>query len=100
LGIFTGQLQRGFDPPQKVNVQVDDGRLRIWNDRRRLGAWDIPDVKTERATVFRFLLTIDGEVMVFAPDDPAGFSEAVGAVIDLRGTRSRFGLAERLRQAT
>jgi hypothetical protein len=42
-----------------------------------------------------------GEVgFAFQPTDPSGFSEAIGATVDLRSSKGRFGLAERVRAAT
>jgi hypothetical protein len=42
-----------------------------------------------------------GEVeYTFLPDDPAGFSEEAGAVVDLRTRTGRFGLAQRIREVT
>jgi hypothetical protein len=40
---------------------------------------------------------IENQQFSFNPEDPTGFSEAVGVVVDLR-TGTRFGLAARLRQ--
>jgi hypothetical protein len=97
MTIFSGQLQRENEEPLRVHLQIDEDRCRIWTDRRRLGSWQLNDVHTERASVFRFILHLDGADVSFTPDDPSGFSDAMGAVIDLRPARSRFGLAERLR---
>jgi hypothetical protein len=79
-------------------VTVDDDWVRIVAGYRRLGAWPRADLVCERVTVFRFQLDLDGITHTFTPDDPAGFSEAIGAVVDLR-PKSRFGLGERVRKA-
>lgn len=95
---FYGQLNRNAQSPIPGTVQIEHGRVRIWTDKRRLVSWDQDQVRCERSSVFQFDLT-DGEaVYEFHPKDPAGFSEAIGAVIDIRARKTRFGLAERLRQ--
>ncbi len=100
MSVFNGLLQRGVSAPERASVQFDDGRCRVWNDRRRIGSWDTADVQTERVGVSRFRMK-SGEVeFFFSPDDPAGFSEEAGAVVDLRAKTGRFGLAERIRQVT
>ncbi len=73
--------------------------MRILTDRRRLVSWDQSEVLCERTSVFRFQLS-DGQVTYeFQPSDPGGFSDTIGAVVDLRAPKSRFGLADRIRQA-
>jgi hypothetical protein len=69
-------------------------------DRRRLVSWDITDVRCQRVSVFRFQLSDGEQTFDFQPADPAGFSQEMGAVVDLRSPKSRFGLAERMREAT
>lgn len=99
---FQGILQPigGRDEALRVTLQVDDGRIRMWSDRQRIGSWDAGDVHIRRESIFRFLLTIEGEALAFNPEDPSGFSTGVDLEIDLTaGDRPRFGLADRLRQA-
>jgi hypothetical protein len=99
MSVFGGQLHRSDEAPMRGTVQIEDGRVRIWTDRRRLASWDQAQVRCERTSVFRFSLS-DGYVSYeFQPADPAGFSDAIGAVVDLRPPKSRFGLADRIRQA-
>jgi hypothetical protein len=69
-------------------------------DRRRLASWDQKVVQCQRLSVFRFQLSDGDETYAFQPTDPAGFSQEIGAVVDLRATKTRFGLGERVRQAT
>ncbi len=98
---FQGILQpiSGQDEPLRVTLQVDDGRIRMWSDRQRIGSWDAADVHVRRESIFRFSLTIEGEALAFNPDDPSGFATGVDLEIDLTtGDRPRFGLADRLRQ--
>lgn len=84
--------------PVTATVHVDGDWVRIVAGHRRLGAWPFHQVACERVTVFRFLLRLDTEEFTFAPDDPRGFSEAVGAVVDLR-PKARFGLGDRVKAA-
>jgi len=81
-----------------VTMGIDDDWLRVWNAHKRIGAWRLDDVACERVTVFRFSLNLDGIAHTFTPDDPAGFADAIGAIIDLR-PKSRFGLGDRVRAA-
>lgn len=100
MSVFHGLLQKGTSVPERSSVQFDDGRCRVWNDRRRVGSWGVEDVATERVGVSRFKMTIADLELFFTPDDPAGFSEEAGAVVDLRTKTGRFGLAQRLSEAT
>ncbi|MGQ0847657.1 MAG: hypothetical protein ACT4OP_00795 [Actinomycetota bacterium] len=100
MSVFAGQLYREDEPPVRASVQVEDGRLRIWTDRRRLVSWDLASTHCERISVFRFLLSDGTQNYEFQPEDPGGLTEELGTVIDLRVSKSRFGLAERLRQAS
>ena len=81
-----------------ATVAVDGEWIRIWNEHKRVGAWLVEDAQCERVTVFRFQLTLDGIVHTFHPEDPGGFAESAGAIIDLRST-SRFGLGPRVKAA-
>lgn len=100
MSVFHGQLQRGTAPPERASIQFDDGRCRVWNERRRIGSWEVADVHTERTGVARFQVSIGEIDFYFTPDDPPGFSDEAGAVVDLRARTGRFGLADRIRQAT
>lgn len=96
---FKGQMTSHTTGDHYLAMIAVDGELvRIWNDHKRVGAWPVEDVHCERVTVFRFQLTLDEIVHTFQPDDPAGFAESVGSVIDLRPT-SRFGLGPRVQAA-
>lgn len=98
---FKGTLQAtGSRDPLLITLQVDDGRIRMWSDRHRIGSWDASEVHIRRDTIFRFLLTIEEEIYTFTPEDPSGFAGSVDLEIDLTAVeKPRFGLAERLRQA-
>jgi hypothetical protein len=96
---FRGRMvSHGGGEPFVAVVTVDEEWVRIVSGHRRLGAWARETLNTQRVTVFRFQLDLDGSPHTFTPDDPAGFSDAVGAVVDLR-PKSRFGLGDRVRQA-
>jgi hypothetical protein len=100
MSIWVGQLGPEGQDSTRVSVQLEDGRCRIWTDRKRVGSWDVRDVYAERIGVFRFLLKLDDAPYVFVPDDPNGFGDEAGAFIDLTSTATgRFGLAARIRQA-
>lgn len=96
---FKGQLTSHTTGDQFVAMVAVDGEMvRIWNEHKRVGAWPLGDVNCERVTVFRFQLTLDDVVHTFQPDDPAGFADSLGTVIDLRPT-TRFGLGPRVQAA-
>lgn len=98
---FHGTLQSKStaDAPLTVSVQFDNGRVRMWSDRHRIGSWDAADVKITRESIFRFVLQIDDEAYRFSPDDPTEFSNHVDVVIDLTtAEKPRFGLAQRIRE--
>jgi hypothetical protein len=97
--LFRGQLlSHEAGHATHVTVQVENDWVRIYSEHKRFGAWSAADLNVERLTVFRFQLSLDGVIHTFTPDDPNGFSEAVGAVIDLR-PKSRFGLGDRVKAA-
>ncbi len=101
MATFDGQLYKGEDtPPERAHVQIEDGRCRLFTDRRRLGSWDLTEVRAERVGVLRFHIAAGEYSFAFQPNDPTGFSDAIGATVDLRSARSRFGLADRVRAAT
>lgn len=96
---FRGQLVAHEGTADYLaTVAVDGDWIRIWNEHKRVGAWPVEDIQCERVTVFRFQLTLDGIVHTFQPEDPGGFADSVGAIIDLRPT-SRFGLGPRVKAA-
>jgi hypothetical protein len=97
--LFRGQLlSHEAGHATHVTVQVENEWVRIYSEHKRFGAWTCTDLKVERLTVFRFQLQLDGVTHTFTPDDPNGFSDSVGAVIDLR-PKSRFGLGDRVKKA-
>lgn len=98
MDTFRGRMvsHEGGEPFNAV-ITVDDDWIRIVAGYRRLGAWQKDALVCQRVTVFRFQLDLDGVTHTFTPDDPAGFSESIGAVVDLR-PKSRFGLGDRVRK--
>lgn len=96
---FHGQFHRGDDLPQRATIQIDEGRCRLFNDRRRIASWDLSEISAERNGVYSFQIKAPDMTFIFQPMDPSGFSEAIGAVIELRAPKTRFGLADRVRQA-
>lgn len=96
---FPGQLAPAGGVPAPVIIQIDGDRCRFLAGKRRLGSYEMTKVSCERVSPFRFRLTVDTEELYFSPVDPTGFSNAIGAIVDLRAS-TRFGLAERLRQTT
>ncbi len=98
---FHGTLQStsSADVPLVVSIQFDNGRIRMWSDRRRIGSWDASDVQITRESIFRFVIKIDDEEYRFSPDDPTEFVNHVDVAIDLTAVeKPRFGLAQRIRE--
>lgn len=95
---YTGRLvaHEGEAGSEDVTIQIDDdGWARVSSKHRRYGAWKKDTLEPERVSVFRFHLTLDTKRYTFTPDDPGGFSDAVGAVVDAR-PEVRFGLKQRI----
>ena len=73
MAIFDGQLYKGEDmPPERAHVQIEDGRCRLFTDRRRLGSWDLAEIHAERVGV----LQLPGDrrrvrVCISSPTTPA-----------------------------
>jgi hypothetical protein len=98
---YAGRLQSERLEISVVTVNVDDDdRVRIMAGRRPIGSWPIAKVNAERRSIYKFDLVIDGEAFEFFPDDPSGFGDAVGAVIDLTNDGNRFGLKARIAEAS
>ena len=96
---FTGRLQGQKLEPSSVLIDISDGRFRVSAGRIQLGSWPLDRIATERTSIYKFGLDIEGEHFDFYPNDPSTFSDAVGAVIDLTEPKSRFGLRERIDRA-
>jgi len=96
---FTGRLQGEKLEPSSVLIDIADGRFRVSAGRLQLGSWSLERITAERTSIYKFGLDIEGEHFDFYPNDPSTFSDAVGAVIDLSETKSRFGLRERIERA-
>ncbi len=82
----------------EVAIQIDEDWVRAFSGHKRMGAWHRDAIACERITAFRFRLEMDGISYTFTPSDPTGFSDTIGAVVDLRPT-TRFGLGPRVRAA-
>ena len=93
---FTGRLQGSDLYPSAVLIDIDDERFSVSAGGMQIGSWAIHKINAERTSIFRFELNIDGERFDFNPEDPSAFSEAVGAVIDLTESKSRFGIKARI----
>lgn len=96
---FDGRLQGPELEPSRVHIDIGDGRFRVAAGRRQIGSWPVEQIVAERTSIYRFALKIAGETFDFYPDDPSTFSDAVGAVVDLRESKGRYGLKARIEQA-
>jgi hypothetical protein len=96
---FTGRLHGPTLEPSNVLVDIADGRFRVSAGRLHVGSWALEKIQAERTSIYKFSLDIEGEIFDFYPDDPSTFSDSIGAVIDLSGSRSRFGLRQRIERA-
>jgi len=95
----SGLLHRPNMADASVLIQVSGGRCTIVGAPGRwIGSWPVGEAKFERLSLREFEFSVSEQHWVFVSDDPAGFADAVGVVVDLRPT-ARFGLGERVRQA-
>ena len=99
MAIYLGRLQSADLEPTPVKMETVDDRLRIVAGRTQMGSWPLASVSVQRTSVYRFALEIEGDSLEFFPEEPLGFSEAVGAVIDLTEKQGRFGLKTRMQEA-
>ena len=97
---FSGVLQRPNSADTNVLIQVSDGKCTVVaSPGRWIGAWPLEKLIFERRGPREFTFPANGQEWTFISDNPAGFSEAVGVMVDLRPTTSRFGLGERVKAA-
>jgi len=97
--MYLGRLQGSMLEPTSVTVETIDDRLRIVAGRTEIGSWPLSSVSVERTSIYRFALEIEDDTLEFIPDEPSGFSDEIGAVIDLTARQERFGLKARLQEA-
>jgi hypothetical protein len=100
MAYYLGRLQGPRLDPSAVTIEIDDGRLRITAGKRHMGSWPIDRLEVQRTSIYRFAFDIEGDHFEFFPDDPSDFSDAVGAIIDLTGTKGRYGLKARIQDAS
>ena len=99
MDIYEGRMRGASLELSYVTLRLDDDkRLRIFAGPVEVGSWSMSRVSAERTSIYRFSLDIDGEMFEFFPEDPLGFSDAIGAVIDLTRT-SRFSLKEAIERS-
>ncbi len=100
MSAYEGTLapHLGTGEPTRARFVIDDGWVRVVVGYRPLGTWRVSDIACERVSLTRFTVKLDADAYTFIPDDPAAFSDAIGAVVDLRST-ARFGLGPRVRAA-
>lgn len=97
---YLGRMQGDSLELSYVTLHLDDDeRLRIFAGRVAVGSWPMAKVKAERTSIYRFELDIDGEMFEFLPEDPSGFSDNIGAFVDLTSA-GRFGLKDRIAKAS
>lgn len=96
---FKGRIQGPELDPTYVTIDLSDGRFRMVAGRRHMGSWPMTKIQVERVSIYRFSLKIDSDPFEFFPEDPSEFSQSVGAVIDLRETKGRFGLKAAIERA-
>jgi hypothetical protein len=99
MAIYTGRLQGSTLEPTSVTVETIDNQLRIVTGQTEIGSWPLASVSVERTSIYRFALEIEDDTLEFIPDEPTGFSDEIGAVIDLTPRQERFGLKARLQEA-
>jgi hypothetical protein len=97
--MYLGRLQGSMLEPTSVTVEIIDDRLRIVAGRTEIGSWPLASVSVERTSIYRFALLIEDDTLEFIPDEPTGFSDEIGAVINLTARQDRFGLKARLQEA-
>ena len=96
---FTGRLNGPNLEPSTVLIDIADERFRVSTGRMQLGSWKMVSIRAERTSIYRFDLDIDGDSFEFIPEDPSGFSDALGAVVDLTESKGLFGLKARIEKA-
>lgn len=100
MAFFQGRLRARRLEPTAVTIEIAEDRFRVVAGRRHLGSWPLDRLVINRTSVYRFAFDIEGDSFEFFPEDPSAFSNAAGAIIDLTEKKGRFGLKERIQNAS
>jgi hypothetical protein len=100
MAFFQGRLRAHRLELTSVTIEITEGRFRVVAGKRQLGSWPLQGLMINRTSVYRFAFEIEGVSFEFFPEDPPAFSDAAGAIIDLTEKTGRFGLKERIQNAT
>ena len=100
MAFFQGRLRAQRLEPTAVTIEIAEDRFRVVAGRRHLGSWPLASLVINRTSVYRFAFDIEGDSFEFFPEDPSAFSNAAGAIIDLTEKKGRFGLKERIQNAS
>lgn len=100
MALFQGRLKAHRLEPTAVTIEITEDRFRFVAGRRHLGSWPLQSLVINRTSVYRFAFEIEGDSFEFFPEDPRAFSDATGAIVDLTEKKGRFGLKERIQNAT
>ena len=99
MATYLGRLRGSDLESTSVTIETLDDRLSIAAGGTEIGSWPLYSVSVERTSIYRFALEIEDDTLEFIPDEPTGFSNEIGAVIDLTARQERFGLKARLQEA-
>jgi hypothetical protein len=100
MAYFQGRLKANRLEPTAVTIEIAEERFRVVAGRRHLGSWPMSDLVINRTSVYRFAFQIEGDSFEFFPEDPSAFSHAAGAIVDLTEKKGRYGLKERIQNAS
>lgn len=100
MAFFQGRLKADRLEPTSVTIEIAEDRFRVVAGRRHLGSWPLSSLVINRTSVYRFAFQIEGDEFEFFPEDPSAFANTAGAVIDLTEKKGRFGIKERIQQAS
>lgn len=89
--LFSGKLTLNDGEVVRVDLGIDDA-LTLSTDGTLIGSWPIKYCRVSRTTQSSFLLSIDGEKVVFAPDHAHEFGRAAAQRFHASSLADRIGV--------
>lgn len=89
---FSGRLALPNGDVVDVELTLADNQLGVLSGGSRLGVWPIKYCRVSRMSATDFRLSIDGDVVMFSPDEPARFGMTAAQRFHASSLADRIGV--------